>query len=124
MKINRNLRVILMTILMLVLSTTVVFASEVDAATVNANHYGILTLIPPVIAIILAFLTKNVVISLFVGALSGCFLIQLTNYNFFGALVQSFLDFISRALNSLADPWNAGIVLQVLVIGGVIHLVA
>ncbi|MGL5379415.1 Na+/H+ antiporter NhaC family protein [Clostridium sp.] len=124
MKINRNLRVILMTILMLVLTTTVVFASEVDAATINSEHYGILTLIPPVIAIILAFLTKNVVISLFVGALSGCFLIQLTNSNFFVALIQSFLDFVSRALNSLADPWNAGIVLQVLVIGGVIHLVA
>ena len=43
---------------------------------------------------------------------------------FAGALIQSFLDFVSRALNSLADPWNAGIILQVLVIGGVIHLVA
>ena len=39
-------------------------------------------------------------------------------------MIQSFLDFIDRALNSLADPWNAGIILQVLVIGGVINLVA
>ena len=38
--------------------------------------------------------------------------------------MNSFLDFVSRVLNSLADPWNAGIILQVLVIGGVIHLVA
>ncbi|MDZ5001018.1 Na+/H+ antiporter NhaC family protein, partial [Clostridium perfringens] len=43
---------------------------------------------------------------------------------FLGAVTQSFLDFVSRVLNSLSDPWNAGIILQVLVIGGVIHLVA
>lgn len=124
MKNNRNFRILFMTILMLVLSISVVFASEVDAATTNASHYGILTLIPPLVAIILAFLTKNVVISLFIGILSGSFLIKLIDHSFFGALIQSFLDFVSRALNSLADPWNAGIILQVLVIGGVIHLVA
>ena len=40
------------------------------------------------------------------------------------AIIQAFLDFVQRALNSLADPWNAGIVLQVMVIGGVISLVS
>ncbi|GAB6168642.1 Na+/H+ antiporter NhaC family protein [Clostridium carnis] len=124
MKNNRNLRVFLMTIMMLVLSTSVVFAAEVDAATKNADHYGLLTLIPPIIAIVLAFLTKNVIISLFIGVLSGTFLVQLTNNSLGGAFIQSFIDFVSRALNSLADPWNAGIILQVLAIGGVIHLVA
>ena len=49
---------------------------------------------------------------------------NLTGFNVFGALTQAFLDFINRALNSLSDPWNAGIVMQVLVIGGVINLVA
>ncbi|MEG0856475.1 MAG: Na+/H+ antiporter NhaC family protein [Terrisporobacter sp.] len=121
---NRKFRVILMTMMVFLLSTTMVFASEVDLATVNAEHYGFITLLPPIIAIVLAFITKNVVISLFVGALSGCFLIQLTGMNVFSALIQSFIDFVSRALNSLADPWNAGIILQVLAIGGVIHLVA
>lgn len=124
MKNNKNFRVFLMTILMLIMSTSVVFASEVDAVTNNAEHYGILTLIPPIVAIILAFLTKNVIISLFIGILSGSFLIKLIDHSLFSALIQSFLDFVSRALNSLADPWNAGIILQVLVIGGVIHLVA
>lgn len=113
-----------MTIMMTLLSTSIVFAAEVDTATSNANHYGLLTLIPPVVAIVLAFLTKNVIISLFIGTLSGTFLVQLVDNSFLSAIVQSFLDFVSRALNSLADPWNAGIILQVLVIGGVIHLVA
>ena len=113
-----------MTIMMTLLSTSIVFAAEVDTATSNANHYGLLTLIPPVVAIVLAFLTKNVIISLFIGTLSGTFLVQLVDNSFLSAIVQSFLDFVSRILNSLADPWNAGIILQVLVIGGVIHLVA
>ena len=124
MKNKRQFKIIIMTVLMVLLSTSVVFAAEVDTATANANHYGILTLIPPVIAILLAFLTKNVIISLFIGTLSGKFLVSLVDNSFMGALVNSFIDFVSRVLDSLADPWNAGIILQVLVIGGVIHLVA
>lgn len=121
---NSKFKVFLMTLIICMLSTTVVFAADIDPAIANADKFGILTLIPPIVAIVLAFITKNVVISLFVGGLSGCFLVSLTGYNVFGALIQAFLDFVSRALNSLADPWNAGIVLQVLVIGGVINLVA
>ena len=124
MKNKRKIKIIVMTLFMILLSTSVVFAAEVDTATANANHYGFLTLIPPLVAIVLAFLTKNVIISLFVGTLAGTFLVSLVDSSFIGALVNSFLDFVSRVLNSLADPWNAGIILQVLVIGGVIHLAA
>ena len=106
------------------LSTTFVFASEFELTVSNAEKFGIFTLIPPIVAILLAFITKNVVISLFIGVLSGGFILNLTGFNVFGALTQAFLDFIDRALNSLSDPWNAGIVMQVLVIGGVINLVA
>ena len=116
-------RVILLTMIIFTLSTTMAFASELEPAAVNAERFGLLTLIPPIVAIVLAFITKNVVISLFIGILSGSFLISLTGYNVFYALIQAFLDFVTRALNSLADPWNAGIILQVLSIGGVINLV-
>ena len=121
---RRNFRIITMSVMMVLSSSSVVFASEIDVATSNSNHYGFLTLIPPIVAILLAFLTKNVIISLLIGTLSGTFLVSLVNRSFLSALVQGFLDFVSRSLNSLADPWNAGIILQVLVIGGVIHLVA
>jgi Na+/H+ antiporter NhaC len=124
MKNKRKIGIIVITTFMFLLSTSVVFAAEVDTATANANRYGFLTLIPPIAAIVLAFLTKNVIISLFIGTLAGTFLVSLVDRSFTGALINSFLDFVSRVLNSLADPWNAGIILQVLVIGGVIHLVA
>ena len=113
-----------LTMMIFMLSTTFVFASEFELTVSNAEKFGIFTLIPPIVAILLAFITKNVVISLFIGVLSGGFILNLTGFNVFGALTQAFLDFIDRALNSLSDPWNAGIVMQVLVIGGVINLVA
>ena len=117
-------RVFGLTMMLFMLSTTFVFAAGVEPAVSNADRFGLFTLIPPIVAIVLAFITKNVVISLFIGVLSGGFILNLTGFNVFGALTQAFLDFIDRALNSLADPWNAGIIMQVLVIGGVINLVA
>ena len=90
----------------------------------NLVKFIMFVLLITIVAIVLAFITKNVVISLFIGVLSGGFILNLTGFNVFGALTQAFLDFIDRALNSLADPWNAGIIMQVLVIGGVINLVA
>lgn len=89
---------------------------------VNAN--GIITIVPPLLAIVLAFITKNVVVSLFLGILFGSLILQIrSGMSFLPSLVFAFMDLISRCLNSLADPWNAGIILQVLCIGGVINLV-
>ena len=120
---KRNL-LFLFTLMMCVMSSTVVFAADAETVANNAANFGVFTIIPPLVAIVLAFITKNVVISLFIGALAGCFMLQLNDYNVFGALIHSFLDFVQRALNSLADPWNAGIVLQLLIIGGIINLVS
>ncbi|MBC5997936.1 Na+/H+ antiporter NhaC family protein [Romboutsia ilealis] len=121
---RKNLRIILMALMVFMMSATLGFAEEIDIAAINAGKFGILTLIPPLVAIVLAFITKNVVVSLFIGILSGSFIINVSGSNPFLALVSAFLDVVSRAVGSLADPWNAGIILQVLAIGGVINLVA
>ncbi len=121
---KRNARLIFMTMFLIIMSSVSVFAAEVDTAVVNADKFGVLTLLPPVVAIILAFATKNVILSLVLGVMSGGFLLNLNGINILSALFNSFLDLVNRAVNSLADPWNAGIILQVLAIGGVINLVA
>ena len=121
---RKNLRIMFMALTVFMMSATLGFAEEVDLATINAGKFGILTLIPPLVAIVLAFITKNVVISLFIGILSGSFIINISGSNPFAALINAFLDVVDRAVGSLADPWNAGIILQVLAIGGVINLVA
>ncbi|SFE43584.1 Na+/H+ antiporter NhaC [Peptostreptococcus sp. D1] len=120
-----NFRLVLTTFVLFMLTIAPTFAEDIDkVAKANATKFGLITIIPPLLAIVLAFITKNVVVSLFLGVLSGSLILQLGNgENIFSAIVLSFLDFISRALNALADPWDAGIILQVLAIGGVINLV-
>ncbi|WP_051237942.1 Na+/H+ antiporter NhaC family protein [Lacticigenium naphthae] len=98
---------------------TTVFAAEADITT----RLGWITLIPPAIAIVLAFITKNVIVSLFIGIFSGTLILQLAGgANLILAFMDGFSDIVQLLLNSLADPWNAGIILQVLTIGGLIGL--
>lgn len=99
-------------------------AGDASKGAANAKAFGMLTLIPPLIAIILAFLTKNVILSLFLGVFSGCFMLDLNGWNIYDAAVGGFLRLSGEILSSLADTWNAGIVLQVLAIGGLIALIS
>ncbi|MBB6696957.1 Na+/H+ antiporter NhaC family protein [Clostridium algidicarnis] len=120
----KNRKILLMTGMFICLLSTVVLAADVsETADLNSIKLGVFTLLPPVVAIVLAFITKNVVISLFLGVLVGCFLLNLNGLNIFMALFYSFLDLVKYVLNSLADPWNAGIILQCLTIGGLIALI-
>ena len=117
-----NLRIMFITITMLFYSVPVL-AEELDPAAQNAEFFGFWTLVPPALAILLAFITKNVVLSLFIGVLSGSIMLQLAGQNIIVALFQGFLNVINYILGSLSDSWNAGIILQVLTIGGLIALV-
>ncbi len=87
---------------------------------------GIWTLLPPFLAISLAFLTKNVIISLSTGVFAGSMLVVLANgrNNILLAINDAFTSTISTLVASMADKWNAGILLQVMAIGGLISLVA
>lgn len=106
-------------IILLSLFSTMLLAAD---AKQNAEIFGIWTLIPPLVAIALAFITKDVILSLFLGAFSGTIMLSLSE-NFLLIPVQAFVSFVSRVINSMADSWNAGIMLQVLAIGGVVALI-
>lgn len=121
---KRRVLTILTALTVFLLFSTVALAAEQGAAELNAQRFGILTIIPPLVAIILAFITKNVTLSLFTGALSGTFLLNLTGINVFNGLFKGFLMLIDNILSSLADPWNAGVILQCLAIGGLIALIS
>lgn len=122
---KRKFQIALLTSSCLMLTAATSFAEDIDKiAQANAGRFGIWTILPPLLAIVLAFITRNVVISLFLGLFSGSFMLAILETNPLKAIVFAFLDLVQRSLNSLADPWNAGIVLQVLIIGGVINLVA
>lgn len=123
MRGRKKLQIFLFILITTLLCSTIALATE-DSAVINSSRFGVWTILPPLVSIVLAFITKNVVISLFIGTITGCIMLQLNGVNILSALIQGFIDFTNRALNVLADPWNAGIILQVLVIGGVINLVA
>ena len=94
-----------------------------DLAAKNSEFFGILTLIPPVVAIVLAFITKDVIFSLLLGVLSGTFMISVSENGIFSSFIKAFTDLCARVISSMADSWNAGILLQVLCIGGLIGLI-
>lgn len=101
-----------------------VLAADSSLGPANAARYGFWTLVPPLVAIILAFVTRNVVLSLFLGVFSGAMLLETKGFNLYDGVVDSFLRVSREVLGSLADPWNAGIVLQCLAIGGLIAVVS
>lgn len=89
----------------------------------NSAIYGVLSLLPPLVTIVLAFVTRNVIFSLFMGIFSGTFMVNISGENIIYAFFGAFIDMSSKMVGSLADSWNAGIVLQVLTIGGMIAVV-
>ena len=74
--------------------------------------YGtFLALIPPIIAIVLALITKEVYLSLFVGILSGSLLY--TMFHPIATVTKTFDTIISK----LADGWNVGIIIFLVMLG-------
>ena len=108
--------IILLFILSLWISTT---PADAD----NSVRFGILTLLPPLVAIILAFITKETVLSLFIGVFVGEFMLCSNDLNIISTIINAFLNLGSQVISCMADPWNAGIILQCLLIGGVIQLI-
>jgi Na+/H+ antiporter NhaC len=89
----------------------------------NSVRFGILTLLPPLVAIVLAFITKETILSLFLGIFVGEFMLCVTDLNIITSSVNAFLNLATQIIACMADPWNAGILLQCLLIGGIIQLV-
>ncbi len=82
------------------------------------------SIIPPLVAITLAFVTKNVVVSLFIGIFSGAYMIVLNTGPKWTAIIRGFILMTQEFVIALSDSWNAGIVVQTLTIGGLIALIA
>ena len=97
--------------------------SSLPANEDNAVRFGILTLLPPLVAIGLAFITKETILSLFLGVFVGEFMLCVNDLNIISTIINAFLQLGSQVISCMADPWNAGIILQCLLIGGVIQLI-
>ncbi len=76
-----------------------------------------LSLLPPLIAIVLALITKEVYMSLFIGILSGSLL-----YTMFHP-VQTVTKTFDTIIAKLADGWNVGIIIFLVILGIMVSLI-
>ena len=103
-------------------ATLTVFAEEAEEAAeaVDMSSKFYMTpwaLLPPVIAIVLALITKEVYTSLFVGIVVGALLYA--NFDFEGTLTHAFNDGI---VASLANPSHVGILVFLVILGIMVAL--
>ncbi len=124
MNINNNMKIgIITAISVIALFVLSLLITQAPATDNPAAKFGILTLLPPIVAISLAFITKETILSLFVGVFIGEFMLCVNDLNIVSSAVNAFLAIGNEVISCMADPWNAGIILQCLLIGGVIQLI-
>jgi len=80
---------------------------------------GWMALIPPIVAIMLAMITREMLMSLFIGIWSGAILIY--NYN---PIVGFFKSFDTHVVHALAETDHASIIIFTLLFGGMIGLIS
>jgi len=93
-------------------------AAALTTARESVSSYGtLLALLPPVIAIALALLTKEVYSSLFVGILAGSLIY--TNWNPWNMVLNTFDVMISK----ICDSWNVGILIFLVLLGMMVSMI-
>ena len=100
-------------IFMFFLLSGIALAAEEEAA----KNYGFLSLLPPLVAITLCFITKRVLASLFIGVWVGATI--LIGWNPIGGVTKT----LGYIVENAADSWNATILLFDFVVGGLIGLI-
>lgn len=94
-----------------------VFAADGDAEYVPAVYATFWALIPPVVAIGLALITKEVYSSLFIGILVGG--LFYSGFSFEGTILHMFED---GFLSVLSDSYNVGILIFLVILGAIVAL--
>ena len=107
---------VLSVVLILVFATTV-FGAEQTEEYVPAVYATFWALVPPVVAIGLALITKEVYSSLFIGVLMGGILYS--GFSFEGTITHIFED---GMINVLSDSYNVGILIFLVILGAMVCL--
>jgi len=82
------------------------------------EHYGFLSILPPLVAVILAVKYKNVIMALFTGSLLGTFV--LAKWNPIAALSMLIKDYIFA---QAASSYNSSLLVMMVFIGGFVGVV-
>ena len=116
MKENIKRTAVLSVVLVLMFAITV-FGAEQTEEYVPAVYATFWALVPPVVAIGLALITKEVYSSLFIGVLMGGILYS--GFSFEGTITHIFED---GMINVLSDSYNVGILIFLVILGAMVCL--
>lgn len=115
---SKLFRVLLAVSVILTLMPIAAFASEADGAASQPAMYATFwALIPPVVAIVLALITKEVYSSLFIGILVGAMFYS--GFSFEGTITHIFQG---GFLAALCDSYNMGILIFLVILGTMVSL--
>lgn len=82
------------------------------------NGYGILALLPPLVAIAMALITKQTILSLILGVFTGVTIIN--GWNPIVAIPKMIGDYF---IPQIGNEWNAGMIMLITACGGFVYLI-
>ena len=110
-------RTAVLSVVLVLMSAITVFGAEQTEEYVPAVYATFWALVPPVVAIGLALITKEVYSSLFIGVLMGGILYS--GFSFEGTITHIFED---GMINVLSDSYNVGILIFLVILGAMVCL--
>lgn len=113
-KHSKRRRIVNLIVIAAVIVVMIVAACVTTADSVQQTFWA---LVPPIIAIVLALVTKEVYSSLFIGILAGAMLYS--GFNFEGTMLHVFDDGI---IAQLSDSYNVGILIFLVILGVLVSL--
>ena len=119
MKSNiKRLSLCLSALMLLILASPLTGLAAEEEVAASAKFYGTFwSLVPPLVAIALALITKEVYSSLFVGILVGA--LFYSNFNFEGTILHIFEG---GMISVLTDSYNMGILIFLVILGTMVCL--
>ena len=99
------------------LMPAIAFAAQEEASELPSMYATFWALVPPVVAIVLALITKEVYSSLFVGILVGGLFVS--GFSFEGTITHIFNNGFAAVLS---DSYNVGILIFLVVLGAMVSL--
>ncbi len=117
-KSRKSLAFLMVMLVLIAVFTATSLAAGEDAAEGSRFVDTFWSLVPPIVAIVLALITKEVYSSLFVGILVGALLY--TNFNIIDTIDTIAIGGI---MENLADPGNMGILMFLVILGIIVALI-
>ena len=117
MKKKKLLRGIGILLLCMAILPITAFATEGEAEYTSAMYATFWALVPPIVAIVLALITKEVYSSLFIGILVGG--LFYSGFSFEGTLTHIFNNGFVAVLS---DSYNVGILIFLVILGAMVSL--